>query len=209
MDARPLEDAPLSALRRRHLGRPALVGTAGRWAACVAIVVLALTGCRARPRSGDTNEEPVATAMEALRMDHYRGTILRWRMAAANARILTTQKMRVRLPRVVVYDNGQPTLRLEAEEGEIDQKTYDVRLWGRVRGVARAAMLDTDELLWRDADGKLIAPGAVVMTRGRSVVRGVDMEGYPNLERVTLRGVRFRLHPQDEKRPDYPLPALE
>jgi hypothetical protein len=60
-------------------------------------------------------------------------------------------------------------------------------------------VLYTDELHWRNQDGKLYAPNESRIVRGDSTMVGREMEADPTLEVVTMKNTQFKIYPKDEK----------
>jgi len=119
-------------------------------------------------------------------------------MWGEKAEVLANGNVRVRSPKVVVYEAGKPSLTVSGATGEVVQTTRDFRVVGNVSAVSRHALLRTEELLWNDRDGTLTAPHEAEIRRGSSVLRGRNLTGRPSLETFRMKEVRAKLYPKDE-----------
>jgi hypothetical protein len=131
-------------------------------------------------------------------MDQYRGGVLRWRMWGEKADVLANGNVRVRAPKVLVYEAGAPSLTVTGNTGEIVQSSRNFRVVGNVSGVSKHALLRTDELLWNDRDGTLTAPNLTEIRRGSSVLTGRNLTARPSLETFQMKQIRAKLYPKDE-----------
>lgn len=166
---------------------------------CAALFAAAgLAGCRSRTEAPKDPAEAVAAQIETPVMDQYRGGALRWRMWGEKADVLANGNVRVRAPKVLVYEEGEPSLTVTGKAGEIVQSTRDFRVIGNVNGVSKHALLRTEELLWNDRDGTLTAPNEAEIRRGASVLTGRHLTGRPSLETFTMKQIRAKLYPKDE-----------
>ena len=178
-------------MRRGHGWRSALL-------ACVFLGVYVLVGCDTRAKDADVGNELLTTEVLDFSMDHLREDELRWRLRGTRIEVMEAGATRVEHPTVTIYDNGVPATVITGDTGTIDQDSYDLEITGSVRAVARDGVLYTEKLLWDDDDGKLVGPEDVEIHRGRSVVYGARMAGQPDLKRVHIEDVRFRVLPEDE-----------
>lgn len=119
-------------------------------------------------------------------------------MWGEKAEILANGNVHVRSPKVLLYESGEPSLRVTAEIAEIVPSSRDFRLLGNVAGVSKHALLRTDELLWDDRDGTLTAPNAVEIRRGSSLLTGRHLTARPSMETFRMKQIRATLYPKDE-----------
>ena len=185
MDARTLETSTRRRARR-------IVG------ALLLVAAPILAGCRTNAEPPKDPSQTVAAEIETPLMDQYRGGALRWRMWGEKADVLANGNVRVRAPKVLVYEAGEPSLTVTGNTGEIVQSSRDFRVVGNVNGVSKHALLRTDELLWNDRDDTLTAPNESEIRRGSSVLTGRNLTGRPSLETFKMKQIRATLYPEDE-----------
>ena len=90
---------------------------------------------------------------------------------------------------VQFYDEyGNLASTLEAETGEIDGQTHDLRARGDVTvySVERGT-LETDSLTWVNADNLIETDAAVRLTSDRNIITGEGFEADPAMRRWTIR----------------------
>jgi len=177
-----------------------------RFLFCAALLA---AGCRDAAPPEKTPEEIVAAQMETPVMAQYRGPELRWKMWGEQAEVLASGDVRVRNPKVLIYEKGEPALTVTAADGHIQQRTRDFRVTGSVHAVSREATLETDELRWNERDGTLIAPREARIHRGGSVLIGQSLVSTPNLRKATMTTVRGKVLPKDEKIAPNTLPSFD
>lgn len=127
----------------------------------------------------------------------------KWTLVADVARYLESGQIHVEKPEVTIFQEGQETMTITGDSGEIEQNREDFRIIGNpVKGVSKKGILYANELYWKDESEKLYTPeeaGEVKIIRGDSVMFGKEMEADPKLETVTLKKVHFTIYPKDEK----------
>ena len=85
-------------------------------------------------------------------------------------------------------DDGSMASTLEAERGEIDGRTHDLRVWGEVNVYsAERGTLETDSLTWINAENVIETEAAVRLTRDRDFFTGDGFEADPAMRRWTIR----------------------
>ena len=85
-------------------------------------------------------------------------------------------------------DDGSLASTLEAEKGEIDGQTHDLRVWGNVTVFSlERGTLETDSLTWINADNLIETDAAVRLTSDRDIITGEGFEADPALRRWTIR----------------------
>lgn len=85
-------------------------------------------------------------------------------------------------------DDGSLASTLEAERGEIDGRTHDLRVWGDVNvHSAERGTLETDSLTWINAKNVIETEAAVRLARARDFFAGDGFEADPAMRRWTIR----------------------
>ena len=85
-------------------------------------------------------------------------------------------------------EDGSLSSVLEAERGEIDGRTHDLRVWGDVHVYSTdRGTLETDSLTWINASNIIETEAAVRLTRDRDVLTGDGFEADPAMRRWTIR----------------------
>lgn len=196
-----------SSLENGRFGRRLKRRSSFRWI-LFPLLLAVIGGCSSRKEEPVTEPDPTVSEIESFTTRHFKGSEPRWKLVGKKAQMLASGGMRVEKPKVLIYQNGKPTLNIQGDYGEVNQQTYDLHLTGNVQGLSRDGILKTNEAFWRDRDGRLHAPGDVEITRGRSVVTGKNMVGFPDLQNVHMVDVRFRTHPKDKRIPEYTLDLL-
>ena len=126
------------------------------------------------------------------------GGITRWILVADKA---TSLKEIVELQNLTlqIFQDGKWAITITGDRGEIIESSNNVHIFENVVGKSQDGQLYTDELHWQDNDGKLYAPNAATIVRGDSTMVGRELEGDPTLEVVTMKDVRSKIYPKDEK----------
>ena len=90
---------------------------------------------------------------------------------------------------VQFYDeDGSLASTLEAEKGEIDGQTHDLRVRGDVTVFSlERGTLETDSLTWVNADNLIKTDAAVRLTSERDILTGEGFEADPAMRRWTIR----------------------
>ena len=85
-------------------------------------------------------------------------------------------------------DDGSLASTLEAEKGEIDGQTHDLRVRGDVTVFSlERGTLETDSLTWINAANLIETDAAVRLTRDRDIITGEGFEADPAMRRWTIR----------------------
>ncbi|MBM3241882.1 LPS export ABC transporter periplasmic protein LptC [Candidatus Poribacteria bacterium] len=179
----------------------------GRFINIDTVILLFLTifffaaGCGRGDEQVTTAEsEKITQEIRTFTMQNTKAGEPKWTLVADVARYLESGQIRVEKPNVTIFQEGQETMTITGDSGEIEQNREDFRIIGNpVKGVSKKGIIYTTELYWKDESEKLYAPGEVKITRGDSVMFGKEMESNPKLEIVTLKKVHFTIYPKDEK----------
>ncbi len=165
------------------------------------LVVLSLLtiGC---DKADEELTQPVQEKPQQILYDfstqHREGGIARWTLVADKAEFLK-EITYLQNPTVQIFQDGKLAITITGDHGEIIQSSNDVHVLENVVGKSQDGHLYTDELHWRNSDGKLYTPNASKIVRGDSTMIGQEMEGDPALEVVIMKDVRSKIYPKDEK----------
>ena len=143
-------------------------------------------------------EETPQQTLQNFSTQHTEAGVLKWTLTADSAEFLK-EVVSVRNPTLQIFQEGQVAITITGERGEIIQSTNNIKVFSNIVGVSRDGKLYTDELHWRNQEGKLYAPNESRIVRGDSTMVGQEMECNPSLEAVTMKNVQFKIYPKDEK----------
>ena len=95
-------------------------------------------------------------------------------------------------------EDGSLTSTLEAEWGEIDGRTHDLRVRGGVTvHSAKRGTLETDSLTWLSAENLIVTDAAVRLIGDTDVIAGDGFEADPGIRGYTIRrNVKGRFLPE-------------
>ena len=127
---------------------------------------------------------------------HTEAGITRWTLVADSAKFLE-EVVHVQNPTVQIFQEGRLEITVTGDRGEIIQN--DIKVYDNVVGTSQDGVLHTNELYWRNRDGKLYAPNVSRIVRGDSTMVGRELEADPALEVVTMKDTQFQIYPKDEK----------
>ena len=151
------------------------------------------------------DEEPTQPIQESTQQilynfstKHTERGIVRWTLVAAKATFLK-EIVELQNPTVQIFQDGKWTTTITGDHGEIIESSNDIHIFENVVGKSQDGQLYTDELHWQDSDGKLYAPNTSTIVRGDSTIVGREMEADPTLEVVTMKNVKSKIYPKDEK----------
>ena len=158
------------------------------------MVVLLVAGC-----GGDSDEgvsQPPAGVEQAVRqfsLTHSRDGRMKWTLNADSATFLESDRIALQKVKLLIYgDKDGETATIHGDSGELNERTYDVKIMGNVVGVSSdGGRLNTEELYWRDRTGKIYTESGVkvTITNEDSVVVGERLLADPKLETVKLRSM--------------------
>ncbi|MDE0040853.1 MAG: LPS export ABC transporter periplasmic protein LptC [Candidatus Poribacteria bacterium] len=168
-----------------------------------ALLIMTLTFCGLGCDSGQgevtqlANEIPQQTLHE-FSTSHTEAGVVKWVLVGSEATFLK-KTTAVKEPTVEIFEDGELKITLTSNRGEIIKNSNDIQLFDQVVGESQDGKLYTNELHWRNQDGKLYAPNMSKIVRGDSTVTGIELEASPSLEKVTMKNTQFRIKPKDEK----------
>lgn len=166
----------------------------------VLVTIVTISGLGCDTGQGDatefTEEIPQQTLHE-FSSSHTEAGVVKWVLVGSEATFLKNV-IAVKEPTVEIFEDGELKITLTGNRGEIIKKSNDIQLFDQVVGESRDGKLYTNELHWRNQDGKLYAPNMSRVVRGDSTLTGNEMEASPSLEKLTMKNTQFRINPKDE-----------
>ena len=173
--------------------------TWGGLTALITILAVSVLGCdTGREDVTQLAEEVPQQTLHGFSTSHTEAGVVKWVLVGSEATFLK-KTIAVKEPTVEIFEDGELKITLTGNRGEIIKNSNDIQLFDQVVGESQDGKLYTDELHWRDRDGKLYAPNASEIVRGDSTVTGNELEASPSLEKVTMKNTQFRINPKDEK----------
>ena len=99
-------------------------------------------------------------------------------------------------------EDGAMASTLEAERGEIDGRTHDLRVWGDVNVYSmERGTLKTDSLTWINAENLIETDAAVRLTSNRDIITGEGFVADPGMHQWTIRrNIKGQLLPDEPSR---------
>ena len=179
------------------------IGTMPRVRRILTLWIMTLTLCGLGCDTGQEDvthlagETPQQT-IHGFSTSHTEAGVIKWVLVGSEATFLK-KEIAVKKPIVEIFEDGELKITLTGNRGEIIKNSNDIELFDQVVGESQDGILFTDELHWKDRDGKLYAPNASKIVRGDSTVTGIELEASPSLENVKMKNTRFRINPKDEK----------
>ena len=167
----------------------------------VLITILTFCGLGCDTGQGDATrlaEEVPQQTLHGFSTSHTEAGVVKWVLVGSEATFLK-KTVAVKEPTVEIFEDGELKITLTGNRGEIIKNSNDIQLFDQVIGESQDGKLYTDELHWRDQNGKLYAPNLSKIVRGDSTVTGNELEASPSLEKVTMKNTRFMINPKDEK----------
>ena len=165
----------------------------------VFILILFAIGCnKENDKITQPTEDVPQQTLHRFSTSHAEASVMRWTLAGDSAEFLDTV-IQVQQPTVQIFEDGQVSMTITGDRGEIIRITNDIKVYDNVVGVSENGRLYTNELHWRNYENKLYAPNESEIVRGGSAMVGQKMEGNASLEIVTLKDVQFKLYSKDEK----------
>ena len=151
------------------------------------------------------DEEPTQPVQETPQQILYNfstqqadGGITRWVLVAEQATFLK-EIVQLQKPKLDIFEEGKWAITITGDRGEIIESSNDIHIFENVVGKNPDGYLYTDELHWKNSDGKLFAPNISTIVRGDSTMVGRELEGDPALEVVIMKNVQSKIYPKDEK----------
>lgn len=176
-------------------------------------ICLIISGCGENENTSGELSEKISQEIISFTTNHTQAGDLKWSLIANNAIFLENHEVLITEPSVKIYENPEPSqnstdklensspkfITITGDNGKLDDRTKDMKIFGNVEGVNDNGTLYTNELYWKDKEGLIYAPGKVKIVRGDSVMLGQNMTADPSLELVNMENVAFNLYPKDEK----------
>ena len=163
------------------------------------VVNLFTIGCdKADEEPTQPVEEMPQQILHNFSTKHTEGGITQWVLVADKATFLK-EIVALQKPTVQIFQDGKWAITITGDRGEIIESSNDIHIFENVVGTSQDGHLYTDELHWQNSDGKLFAPNLATIVRGASTMVGQELEGDPALEVVTMKDVRSKIYPKDEK----------
>ncbi|MEW5905685.1 MAG: LPS export ABC transporter periplasmic protein LptC [Elusimicrobiota bacterium] len=102
-------------------------------------------------------------------------------------------------PRITFFDAGGTASVITSGQGELDMATQDARLENGVRVDSRSEgmTLVTETLRFSSAENKILTDDEVLITRGRTRIKGRGFRANPDLSRIELKKQETTLLPED------------
>ncbi len=151
------------------------------------------------------DEEPTQPVQETPQQILYEfstqqadGGITRWVLVAEQATFLK-EIVQLQKPKLDIFEEGKWAITITGDHGEIIESSNDIHIFKNVVGKNPDGYLYTDELHWKNSDGKLFAPNISTIVRGDSTMVGRELEGDPALEVIIMKNVQSKIYPKDEK----------
>ena len=162
-------------------------------------MVFRAVGCdRGQEELTQPLEEIPEQILQQFSTKHTESGVTKWTLIADLGAFMETV-VYVQNPTIQIVEGGQVTITVTGDRGEIIQSNNNLKVFDNVVGTSQNGVLYTNELHWRNRDGKLYAPNESEIVRGDSAMVGREMESRPSLEVVTMKHVRFKLYARDEK----------
>ena len=172
------------------------------------IMVLLVVGC------GDDSGEQVSQPPEDVEQEISQFSLMqsregrtKWTLTADSATFLESDRVALERVELLIYgDKDDETITIQGDSGELNERTYDVKVTGNVVGISSdGGRLNTEELYWRDRTGKIYTSRGVkvTITYEDSVIVGEQLLADPKLETVRLRemtGVTTRVEEKGSER---------
>ena len=167
----------------------------------VVILIVSFSGLGCDTGQGDVTrlaEEIPQQTLHGFSTSHTEAGVVKWVLVGSEATFLK-KVIAVKEPTVEIFEDGELKITLTGNRGEIIKRSNDIHLFDQVVGESQDGHLYTNELHWRDQDGKLFAPDMAKVVSGDSTLTGNEMEANPSLEKLTMKNTQFRINPKDDK----------
>lgn len=158
------------------------------------IAVLPFVGCgddsdrQASQPPGEFEQELSQFSLVRTQRGH-----VRWKLNADVATFLESDQLKIEGVELLIFgDDGEESLVIHGDRGEVNQRTNDIKIMGNVEGIsADGGRLTAEEIYWRDSTGKIYTlPGIkVTITHEDSVIFGEELEADPELEIAELKNI--------------------
>jgi len=166
-------------------------------------MIFIINGC-GNDREKQTSGPPAEVEQELSRfsLTQTRNGKARWKLNADIAKFLESDKVILNRTELLFFgENGRETLTIQGQQGEIDQRTNDIKIAGNVEGTySGGGQFFAQEVYWSESRGKIYSlPGVKVkMVYENSVVTGEELEADPNSETARLKNVEGTAHAEEK-----------
>ncbi len=104
--------------------------------------------------------------------------------------------------KIIFYNKeGKPTSRLTSKKGKIDELTQDMYAIDSVVATNDSShvKLETDELMWRKKDKKIVTDKFVRITSDEEIIEGYGFESDQQIKNYVIRNVTYQTINQKNK----------
>lgn len=143
-------------------------------------------------------EEIPEQILQQFSTKHTESGVTKWTLIADSGEFMEAV-VYVQNPTIQLFKDGQITITVTGNRGEIIQSNNNLKVVDDVVGISQNGVLYTDELHWQNRNGRLYAPNESEIVRGGSTMVGRELESSPSLEVVTMKHVQFEFYARDEK----------
>lgn len=168
-----------------------------------ALSALLLSGCGAAA-VGPIADAPATPdqVIEDFVMDTFQDVDRSWTLRAPRADIFDADhRLELTAPRLRFYDRNRPSSSVTAARGRLDTASRDLWAGGGVVLVStEGARLESEWMRFDSAVDRLVSTAPVVITRGRSRVRGVGWQATRDLSSIEILRQRGEIDAQDARR---------
>jgi len=127
--------------------------------------------------------------------------VVKWRIEAPVARVYSGRDLLVTDNPVIYFfaEDGEVSSVVNADKGEINQKTRDLTAIGNVVVTSTEGYtLETESLVWLNSEGMIHTEDYVKFTKENDVVEGYGFRGYPELKEFDIiRDINGNLYDEE------------
>lgn len=164
-------------------------------------VLLLLAPLAACSKKGPSADFPTGAGLiTGLRVTERETSDPKWSLESQAARLNEeTGILSFASPRIIFFEAGAAASVVTSGEGELDMATQDARLEKGVLVDSRAEgmTLATETLRFSAAENKVLTDDEVLITRGRTRIKGRGFRANPDLSRIELKQQETTLLPED------------
>jgi LPS export ABC transporter protein LptC len=164
------------------------------WFFILVFSVLLLTGCGddSDPQTPKPSEE-VEQEFNQFSLVQAREGKVKWKLNANTATFLESDQIKIEGVELRIFgDEEGEVLTIHGDYGEVDQRSDDIKIMGKVEGVSSdGGRLTADEVYWSDRNSKIYTlPGVkVTISYEDSVIVGEELEADPELESASMKDI--------------------
>lgn len=158
---------------------------------------------------GDTGEavlkppEEVKQEISKFSLMQSREGRVKWKLIADTATFLEADRVAIEEVELLIFgDKDGETMTISGDRGEVNERTYNVKITGNVEGISsNGGRLNAEEVFWRDKPGEIYTlPGVeVTITKSKSVLVGEELVADPELETARLKSVTGVIHAEEKE----------